>query len=148
MNQRTDQVRPYVVGAYRFMVEIDGMLVAGFSEVSGLSVETEVEEVAEGGLNQYVHRLPTRTKLVPLTLKRGMTLSNELWNWYFDVIEGKIVRKSGSIILYNELDQEFRRWNFYDAYPTKWTGPEMNATASEVAVEQIELTHNGFKMLK
>ncbi|OMF29369.1 phage tail protein [Paenibacillus sp. FSL H8-0548] len=147
MNQRTDQVRPYVVGAYRFMVELDGMLVAGFSEVSGLSVETEVEEVAEGGLNQYVHRLPSRTKLLPLTLKRGMTLSNELWNWYFDVIEGKIVRKSGSIILYNERDQEFRRWNFYDAYPTKWTGPEMNATASEVAVEQIELTHNGFKML-
>jgi len=147
MKQRGDQTRPYVVGAYRFMVELDGMLVAGFSEVSGLSVETEVEEYPEGGLNQYVHRLPARTKLVPILLKRGMTLSNELWSWYADVVEGKIARKSGSIILYDERDQEFRRWNFYDAYPTKWTGPELNAAASEVAVEQIELTHNGFKMI-
>lgn len=129
------------------MVELDGMLVAGFSEVSGLSVETEVQEVSEGGLNQYVHRLPTQTKLIPLVLKRGMTMSNELWNWYSDVIEGRIQRKSGSIILYNELDEEFRRWNFYEAYPTKWTGSDLNAANSEIAVEMIELTHHGFKVL-
>jgi phage tail-like protein len=142
---RTDDTRPYVVGGYRFMVELDGMLVAGFSEVSGLTVETELEEVPEGGLNQYVHRLPGRTKLGPIVLKRGMTLTNELWNWYADVIEGDFERRSGSIILYDERDQEFRRWNFYDAYPTKWIGPELNASSSEVAVEAIELTHNGFK---
>lgn len=147
MKQRTEKERAYVVSAHRFMVELDGMLVAGFSEVSGLSVETETEEIREGGLNQYVHRLPSRTKLVPLILKRGMTLSNDLWNWYADVIRGRFTRKSGSIILYNEMEQEFRRWNFYDAYPTKWIGPELHATNSEVAVEQIELTHNGFKLL-
>jgi len=68
-----------------------------------------------------------------------------LWNWYADVMRGSIVRKSGSIILYNEKDQEFRRWNFYDAYPTRWSGPGFNASSSDVAVEAIELTHNGFK---
>ncbi|CAG7638827.1 hypothetical protein PAESOLCIP111_03981 [Paenibacillus solanacearum] len=139
-------IRPYVVGVYRFRVELDGMLVAGFSEVSGLTAVTELQEVPEGGLNQYVHRLPVRTKLEPIVLKRGMTLTNELWNWYADVREGRIVRKSGAIILYNEYDLEFRRWNFYDAYPTKWSGPELNASSSDIAVEAIELTHNGFKV--
>ncbi len=145
MNHRGAANRPNVVGAYRFMVELDGMLVAGFSEVTGLSSELEVMEVAEGGLNAYAHRLPVRVKLQPIVLKRGMTVTNELWNWYADVMGGIVERKSGSIILYNERDQEFRRWNFYDAYPTKWTGPDLNAASSDIAVEMIELTHNGFK---
>lgn len=144
MAHKSDSSRAYVVGSYRFMVELDGMLVAGFSEVSGLESEVELEEVAEGGLN-YTHRLPGRVRLQPLVLKRGMTTTNELWNWYADVMRGTIVRKSGSIILYNEKDQEFRRWNFYDAYPTRWSGPDFNASSSDVAVEAIELTHNGFK---
>ncbi|MGI2296654.1 phage tail protein [Paenibacillus sp. GXUN7292] len=147
MKQQSEQARMQLVGSYRFMVELDGLLVAGFSEVGGLVVETDTEEYAEGGLNQFVHRFPSRTKHVPLSLKRGMTLSDELWNWYANVVEGQIERKSGSIILYNERDQEFRRWNFYDAYPTKWSGPDLNASASEIAVEYIELTHNGFKMM-
>ena len=127
------------------MVELDGMLVAGFSEVTGLSVETELEEVPEGGVNHYVHRLPKQTKLQPLVLKRGVTVTNELWTWYYGVINGSVVRKSGSVILFNEKDQELRRWNFYDAFPFKWTGPELNATNSAVAVESIELAHNGLK---
>ena len=127
------------------MVEIDGLLVAGFSEVSGLSAETEVHEYAEGGLNQYVHRFPSHTRFAPIVLKRGLTLTNDLWNWYADVIEGKIKRKNGAIILFDPTFLEFRRWNFYEAYPIKWTGPDLNATSSEIAFESIELAHNGFK---
>jgi len=134
-----------VVAGFRFMVELDGMLVAGFSEVSGLSMETELEEVAEGGVNQYMHKLPKRTKTQPLVLKRGMTVSNDLWVWYSNVVNGTIARKSGSVILYNEMDVELRRWNFYEAFPCKWTGPELNAANSAVAVESIELAHNGLK---
>ncbi|MFD2114153.1 phage tail protein [Paenibacillus yanchengensis] len=143
--RRRDQTQP--VSAYRFMVELDGLLVAGFSEVSGLVVETQVEEYREGGLNQFTHRLPAQTVHVPLILKRGMTKSNELWNWYAAVTEGRIERKSGSIILFDEFDQEYRRWNFYDGYPVKWSGPELQAMMSEVAVEYVELVHNGFKMM-
>jgi len=127
------------------MVELDGMLVAGFSEVSGLSVETELMEVQEGGVNHYVHRLPKQTKAQPLVLKRGVTVTNELWNWYADVVNGTIVRKSGSVIMYNELDLELRRWNFYEAYPYKWTGPDFDGSRSAVAIETIELAHNGLK---
>jgi len=148
MFHNEDNVRPYVVGAYRFRVELDGMWVAGFSEVSGLSMETEIHEVPEGGLNQFVHRLPGRIKLEPLILKRGMTMTNELWKWYMQVVNGKITRRNGSIIMYDEQDEEFRRWNFYDAYPSKWMGPQLNAISSEVAVESIELVHNGFRKVK
>jgi phage tail-like protein len=143
-NQKKE-ARPQVYGAHRFMVELDGMLVGGFSEVSGLSVQTELEDYPEGGLNHYVHRLPKQTRLEPLTLKRGVTVSNELWDWYADVIEGTIVRKSGSVIMYNEQYAELRRWNFYDAYPCKWLGPAWNAADSSIAVETIELVHNGLK---
>ncbi|RUS46156.1 phage tail protein [Cohnella sp. AR92] len=127
------------------MVELQGMHVAGFSEVTGLESEIVLEEFAEGGQNQFVHRLPGRVRFQPLVLKRGMTLTNELWYWYANVMRGSIERKSGSIILYDEYDEEFRRWNFYDAYPTKWIGPTLNAASSEVAFESIELVHNGFK---
>ncbi len=143
-NQAT---RPQLLTAYRFMIEIDGLLAAGFSEASGLVSETETMDYREGGLNQFVHQLPSQTKFVPIVLKRGMALSDELWQWYAAVSAGQIVRKSGSIILLNEHDEECRRWNFYDAYPTKWSGPELNAATSEVALEVVELAHNGFKMM-
>jgi len=133
-----------VAGTYRFMVEIDGMLVAGFSEVSGLTVETEVYEYAEGGVNEYVHRLPARTKHVPLVLKRGISWTDELYNWYLKVIGGDITRKNGAIILFTQDLLPIRRWNFYNAYPTKWVGPELNARNSDIAIETIELTHTGF----
>ena len=137
--------RSPVVGGFRFMVEIDGMLAAGFSEVSGLALETEFEEVSEGGLNHYTHRLPKRTKTQPLVLRRGLTVSNTLWEWYSGVIDGRIMRKSGSIILMSDDYRELRRWNFYDAYPYKWTGPELNASNSAVAVEAVERVHNCLK---
>ncbi|MCR8657449.1 phage tail protein [Paenibacillus endoradicis] len=136
-----------VVGNYRFMVEIENLLVASFSEVSGLVVETELEQYNEGGVNEYTHQLPMRTKHVPIVLKHGLTDSYELWDWYDDVVKGKIVRRSGSIILFDDQFREFRRWTFNDAFPSKWVGPELNASVSEVAIEQIELVHNGFKFL-
>ncbi|MEC0213180.1 phage tail protein [Paenibacillus ehimensis] len=133
--------------AFRFMVELDGMLVAGFSEVSGLQSELEYEEVAEGGVNGYTHRLPKGAKSPPIVLKRGITKSSDLWDWYFSAAGGKVKRKSGSIIMYDASWQEMIRWNFFGCYPVKWTGPELSASSSEVAVETIELVHNGLKAI-
>ncbi|UFJ38954.1 phage tail protein [Brevibacillus humidisoli] len=136
-----------VTGTFRYWVEIDGILTAGFTQVSGLQADTEVEEYAEGGVNEYVHILPKRTKYGNITLTKGVTSSGELWNWYRDVVVGKVRRKSGSIILQNYRGYELCRWNFFEAYPVKWIGPDLNASGNEIAVEKLELAHHGLKAL-
>jgi len=131
--------------SFRFLVEIDGLIVAGFSEVAGLQAETEVETIEEGGVNDHVHKLPKKTKYPNLMLKRGITDSSALWDWHKDVVDGKIERKSGYIILLDSEANEQWRWNFIEAYPVKWSGPDLKADGSTIAIESIELVHNGIK---
>lgn len=139
--------QPLFGGVFRFWVELDGMLVGGFSEVTGLQTEVELEEYQEGGVNGYVHRLPKAAKFTPIVLRRGMSSSSELWDWYAQVMAGTVVRKSGSIILQQISGEELCRWNFFDAYPVKWGGPDLNASQSDVAIETVELVHNGLKTI-
>jgi phage tail-like protein len=134
---------PYL--SFRFLVEIQGLIVGGFSEVSGLQAETEVESIEEGGVNDYVHKLPKKTKYPNIILKKGMTDSDALWKWYKDVVDGKITRKSGYIILVDDEGKEKWRWNFIEAFPVKWTGPELKADSNTVAFESVEIAHNGIK---
>ncbi|MCK4731650.1 MAG: phage tail protein [Methanophagales archaeon] len=134
---------PYL--SFRFLVEIQGLIVGGFSEVSGLQAETETEDIQEGGVNDYVHKLPKITKYPNITLKRGITDSDALWKWHQDVVNGIIKRKNGFIILLDGEGNEKWRWSFERAYPVKWTGPELRADGNTVAVESIELAHNGIK---
>lgn len=136
-----------VYGTYRFWIEIDGLLTAGFTEVSGLQSEVETQEYNEGGLNQYVHHFPKKIKYPALVLKRGISKSDELWNWYDGVFSGKGNRKNGSIILMDRSGSEACRWNFYEAFPVKWSGPEFNATSNNVGIEALELRHNGLKAI-
>jgi len=139
VGKRTD---PYL--SFNFLVEIENVVVAGFSEVTGLQVETEIKEYREGGLNDYMHRFagPTRYS-TNLILKRGLTDADTLIAWHRDVTQGIIKRKNGSIVLLDITGEERWRWNFIEAYPVKWIGPNLRATASEVAVETLELAHNG-----
>jgi phage tail-like protein len=136
-----------IIGAFRFAVEIDGLLVGGFTEISGLEAETEYDEYQEGGLNTFVHRFPKVTKFPPLVFKRGITTSSTLWDWYHDAVGGTVKRKTGAIILYNIQGREVCRWNFEGAYPTKWSGPALSSTSNDVAIESIELAHTGLKAL-
>lgn len=138
-----DRNDPYL--GFQFQVEIDGLITAGFSEVSGLAVETETEEYKEGGFNDYVHILPKGSKYRNLVLKRGITDSDVLWNWHQDVVNGKIERKSGRIILYDNKGNEKWYWTFEDAFPVKWTGPDFKADSGAAAVEALELAHHGIK---
>ncbi len=135
------RVDPYA--GFRFLVEISGLVVGGFSEVSGLQAETETEEYREGGLNTYVYKLPKLTKYPNLVLKRGVTDSDVLWKWHQDVVAGKIERKGGSVILLDYAGNEKWRWNFTQAYPVKWAGPELKTDSNAVAVETLELAHHG-----
>ncbi|ABU58891.1 MULTISPECIES: phage tail protein [Roseiflexus] len=129
--------------SYRFYVEIAGVPHAVFTEVSGLQVETEITEYEEGGNNDFVHRLPGRTKIGNITLKRGMTSSNELLQWFLKIARGSIDRRNVTVIMYDSAGKELFRWNFIEAYPIKWTGPQFTAASTEAAVETLELTHNG-----
>ena len=127
-------------------MEIHGIIAAHASEVTGLQIETEIEQYEEGGVNEYVHQLPKRTKYQHITLKRGITDQDDLWRWYQEVINGKFKRESGSIILMDITGKKEKwRWNFEEAYPVKWTGPELKADGNTVAFETIELAHNGIK---
>lgn len=127
----------------RFHVEIDGVVEAGFSECSGLVIETEVEERREGGLNLYAHRLPKGSRFVNLVLKRGLTDSDQLWSWHQEVVGGTVKRRSISVVLLDGTGEERWRWNLREAYPTKWVGPELKGDGSLVAIETLELVHHG-----
>ncbi|MGE5372251.1 MAG: phage tail protein [Solirubrobacterales bacterium] len=134
-------------GAFRFEVEIDGINVGSFSEVRGLEAEIEVEVYREGGSN-FDHVLKKREKYPPLVLRRGFTNNSELWNWYSDFLQGKnkaALGKTGSIILLDPIGAETCRWNFFGAYPIRWTGPNLNANSSEIAIESVEIVHRGLK---
>ncbi len=141
VGQRTD---PYL--AFQYQVEIESVTVGGFSEVTGLQVETEIKEYREGGLNEYMHRLagPTRYP-TNLILKRGLTDVDTLIRWHQQVTQGTVKRFNGSIVLLDISGQERWRWNFLQAYPVKWIGPNLRASAAEVALETLELAHNGIQ---
>jgi phage tail-like protein len=133
---------PYA--GFAFLVEIDGLLVGGFSEVTGLQVETEVEEYREGGVNEFVHRLPGPTRHPSnLVLKRGLTDVDALWSWHQEVVRGRVERRNGTIYLLDRQRAPAMWWDFLDAYPVKWSGPELRAESSAVAAETVELAHRG-----
>jgi len=133
------RVDPY--RGFNFRVEIDGIQQAGFQEVSGLDSSTPSVDYREGTDPKHVRKLPALNTFSAISLKRGLTDSDELWKWRKTVIDGKTERKNGSIVLMDDTGAEKLRWNFSNAWPSKWTGPALNATSTAVAVETLELTH-------
>ena|SRR5947208_6793458 len=134
---------------FNFRVEIDSVFEAGFNEVTGLQVEIEVQEYREGGVNDYIHKFAGPVKFPSnVVLKNGITDSTKLWSWYQSVMKGKFERKSLDIVLLDAAGDEKRRWKLYCAYPVKWNGPALKATSSEVALETLELAHEGFNAHK
>lgn len=130
---------------YNFLVEIDGITQAGFQEVSGLDAANDAIEYREGNDLNHVRKLPGLNKYSSITLKRGITDSNELWKWYQTVADGKPERRNGSIVLLDDTGKEKLRWNFSNAWPSKWSGPSFNASANSVAVETLEISHEQVK---
>ncbi len=129
----------------RFYVAIDGIAQAVFAEVSGLNIEIAVEDIEEGGNNDFVHRRPGRCKVSNLTLKRGITTSNEFLKWSLEVASGKLTQRNLSVILYNSDGSEFMRWDYINAYPIKWSGPQFKSDDKMNAIETVELAHEGLK---
>jgi phage tail-like protein len=137
---RTDPYR-----GFNFMVEIDGITQAGFQEVSGLDSSTDSVDYREGTDPLHVRKLSGLNKYTAISLKRGITDSDELWKWRQTVMDGKTERKNGSVILLDDTGAEKIRWNFVNGWPTKWTGPAFNSTSTAVAIETLEITHEELK---
>lgn len=132
--------------AHTFAVEFDGLVVGGFAEVSGLGAETEVFDYREGGVNDHMHRFPGPVRYPGnIVLRRGMTDAQTLWSWQSDVAQGTIQRRNGSIVLLSG-GIEALRWNFVDGYPARWTGPELRASGAAVALETLEIAHEGLSV--
>ena len=136
--QRKDPFR-----AYNFRVEIDGISRAGFREASGLDSSQDPVPYREGTDPLTERKLPGLNKFSAISLKWGVTDDAELWNWRKLAAEGKVDRRNGSIILLDDTGAEKVRWNFVNGWPSKWTGPSLNATGNEVGIETLEITHEG-----
>lgn len=138
---------PY--GSFRFTLELGNVRAAGFAECTGLLVETKVLDYVEGGRNDSTLKFPEVSSYGNVTLKRGLTASAELLDWQLDVARGSFRvnprerDRSVAVVLMDEGGEPVKRWNLVRALPVKWMAPDLKAGASEVAVETLELAHEG-----
>jgi phage tail-like protein len=140
-------VRLDAAPSYKYYVEIEGLLVAEFTECTGLSVERQVKTYEEGGVNDFVHVLPGRVKYANLVLKRGITYSREMWKWFqFGIYDGLVKRVNMSIILGDASGLKAKHWNVLSAFPVKYTGPDLKADSAEAAIETVEIAHHGLEL--
>ena len=116
---------------------------AGFSECSGLDATMQVEEYREGGRNTGVLKFPGRVSHANIRLKRGVTSSTELWDWHDGFLRGRGKRRDGIIELLDESGEMVRSWRFQRGLPTKWVGPVLVANQAAVAIEELEISHEG-----
>ncbi|HZM90325.1 MAG TPA: phage tail protein [Blastocatellia bacterium] len=132
---------------FNFLVEIDGITRAAFQEASGFDSMIDVIEHREGGENTTVRKLPGMTKYSNITLKWGTAPDTDLYDWHRQWVTGDPAanRRNGSIVLLDRQGQEQIRWNFFNAWPSKWTGPSFNAEGNDVAIETLELAHEGLE---
>lgn len=126
---------------FNFLVEIDGVERAGFSEAVLPPAALEVVEYREGADKTSVSRkLPGRLKLGNLVLRRGIAADLTLWQWFRTVADGDLDRRTVAVILLDASRQPVRRWTLHDAWIAKIEGPALNASGNEVAIETLELT--------
>ncbi len=147
------------LAAFRFRLSLGDIEIAGFTECTGLEMETKVFEYKEGGLNTHTLKFPERAELKNLVLKRGLTTSYDLFDWYVDVANGAFrhanqrppgpedVDRKISIAIVDAGGEVSREWVLRRAFPVKWTGPELKSTDSSTCFETIELSHEGIEKL-
>jgi phage tail-like protein len=144
---------PPFVGKFTF--EIDGTTIGAFTEVSGLAVSLDVEELAEGGQNGYTHKLLGRMKWPNIVLKRGLTDTDALFEWVLECSGpglskngNAITPRNGKISVLSANGDPVRTWNLLNAKPVKWTGPRLAASSRDLAIEELEVCHSGFSSAK
>ena len=144
-----DAVQGDPLVGFNFGVEFSGVVTGYFTEAAGLGSEHEIIEhkiVSPEG-REIVRKIPGRLKWGDVTLKRGITAKMDFWEWRKEIEDGKVAqaRRNGSIIMFDETYTEVARWNFENAWPSKISGPSVNATANEVGVEEMTIVHEGIE---
>lgn len=122
----------------------DGQAIQGsFAEVSGLEVEVTPIEYRNGSEDITVRKIPGLKKFPNIVLKRGVIGDLTAWKWMKSVLDGQVQRVDGTITLLDESRQAVMTWRFRRAWPCKWTGPVLNAKNNEIAMETLEICHEG-----
>ena len=140
------------LAGYHFSVEVDGVSLAQFQEVSGITSELDVIELKENTRDgKYVlHKLPGNRKPPTITLKRAKSSSTDLWEWHKKIYQGHVgdARKNGSIVLYDYTNQEVGRYNFVNAWPSKVTTSALKAGANEIVTEEVTIVCEELERVK
>jgi phage tail-like protein len=132
---------------YNFRVELDNTSVASFREASGLTLNTDPVDYREGTDTWLsVRKLPGLRKYSNITLKRGITTNEDLWDWYLNILNGVDDRRNGAIVLQDEQHNDVIRWEFQNGWICKWEGTTMNATSNDVFIESIEIVHERLEL--
>jgi phage tail-like protein len=150
--------------AFRFVLELGALQVAGFQECTGLALETKTFDYGEGGRNSAMLKFPERGSVSNITLKRGMVAgatTDALFNWQRDVMTGSFdpadnphrrpadpnddVADRLAIVLQNEQGVEVKRWRLVRAFPVKWSGPDLKAGSSALAIETLVIACEGLE---
>jgi phage tail-like protein len=116
---------------------------AGFAECSGLDAIMQIEEYREGGRNTGVLKFPGRVSHSSIRLKRGVVTSTDLWDWHDGFLRGRGKRRDGIVELLNDSGEVVRSWRFQRGLPAKWVGPMLAANQAAVAIEELEIAHEG-----
>lgn len=137
--------RPYPLVAFRFELVFDRESFGGFSECTGLGLEVQVQDYQEGGRNDIVHKLPSRSAQTNVVLKRGV-VGRRLFDWLFQHTRGAVDPRTVSVrVLDPDTGGVAAEFRLKAAFPCKWTGPDLNAAQSNAAVETLELCHQGLE---
>ncbi|RZS92514.1 phage tail protein [Aquimarina brevivitae] len=137
---------------FHFSVEFTGLSPSEsdhqFQSVSGLSVDIETEEIAEGGENRFKHKIPVRTKFPNLVLKRGLLVDSKVIDWCKDAVENFNFKPIDLMVkLLDEKHEPLLSWNVVHAYPVKWSVADFSAEESKVVIETIELVYNYYNTI-
>ncbi|NRF93502.1 phage tail protein [Paenibacillus frigoriresistens] len=133
---------------FRFRIEVEGIQQAGFSEISGFDASLSVIEYREGNETITPRKLPGLAKYGNISLKWGVTDSMDMYNWMSESIQGKVSRKTVTIIAINEEGADVATWLVIEAWPSKYSAPSFKGTGNEIAIESLELAHEGMTRTK
>jgi phage tail-like protein len=135
--------QPVFYRAFQFLVEIDNVSQARFQEVGGLDATIDMTEYREGGMALGTLKFPGQTKHSNLSLKRGYTDDKQLYTWFEDVMTGRTekIRRNISVIQIDMAGKEVFRWNLFNAFPVKYTGPAFNAKGNDLSIETLEVAY-------